>query len=387
VSTDISSAVPFPRGDGDTPQPDDAAVTEAFAQRLFDAALGALDLLTVELGGRLGLYAALHEHGPSTSTELAARAGIAERYAREWLEQQAVTGILAVAPAAGPADRRYELPPALVPALLEPTHPAFAAPFAGFVAPLGAVFDRLVEAYRTGTGLAWSDYPAALLEAQAASNRPAFTRDLDGWLHAIPQVDDAARRPGARILDAACGAGWSTQALARAYPGALVDGVDLDPASIALARQNLDGTDLDGRVRFDARDLAEAGGQRYDVATMFEALHDLPHPVEALAAIRTSLRPGGVLLVADEAAAEEFTAPGDAAERFFYGSSVLICLPGSLADGGVGTGAAIRPATVRRYADEAGFASCDVADVESDFFRFYVLRTNRADGPPASSAG
>jgi SAM-dependent methyltransferase len=355
---------------------DDAPVTEAFAERLFDAALGALDLFAIGLGTRLGLYAALHRHGPATSAELAARAGVAERYAREWLEQQAVTGILTVVAGDGAAGRRYALPPALVPALLEPTSPAFAAPFADFVSPLGAVFDRLADAYRTGAGLGWSTYPTGLAEAQAALNRPAFTHDLPGWLDAVPEVDRLAGRPGARILDAGCGAGWSTQALARHYPQALVHGVDVDEASIGLARQNLAGSGLEDRVRFDVQDLAVAGEESYDVATLFEALHDLSHPVEALTAIRAALRPGGALLVADERAAEDFTAPGDAAERFFYGASLMVCLPGSLADGGVGTGAAIRPDTVRRYAEGAGFRSCHVADVEDVFLRFFVLRTD-----------
>jgi hypothetical protein len=94
-----------------------------------------------------------------------------------------------------------------------------------------------------------------------------------------------------------------------------------------------------------------------------------------LDACRRSLVPGGVLLVVDERAAEVFTAPGDPFERVFYGSSVLVCLPGSLADGGVGTGAAIRPATVRRYADEAGFVSCEIANIDNPLFRFYVLTT------------
>jgi SAM-dependent methyltransferase len=354
---------------------DDTAVTEAFAERLFDAALGAFDLFAICLGERLGLYSALHEHGASTSTELAARTGVAERYAREWLEQQAVTGILTVDGETAGAGRRYALPTALVPALLEPTHPAYVAPFAGFVSPLGAVFDRLVDAYRTGDGVAWSDYPSGLIEAQAAFNRPAFTHELGGWLDAVPDLDGPARRPGARLLDAACGAGWSTQALARRYPLAVVHGVDLDESSIAVARENLAGSGMEDRVRFDVRDLAATGEEPYDVATLFEALHDLSHPVEALTAIRSSLRPGGVLLVGDERAAEAFTAPGDAAERLFYGASLMVCLPGSLADEGVGTGAAIRPDTVRRYAEEAGFVSCEVVDVENPFLRFFLLRT------------
>jgi SAM-dependent methyltransferase len=376
MSTDDTATVLIAdQGRDPGPAPNDTEATEAFAERLFDSALGALDLFAIGLGVRLGLYAALHEHGASTSTELAARTGVAERYAREWLEQQAVTGILTVVPDVAQAVRRYALPPALVPALLEPTHPAYVAPLAGFVSPLGAVFDRLVDAYRTGDGLAWSDYPTGLIEAQAAFNRPAFSHDLPGWLDAVPDLDGPARRAGARILDAACGAGWSTQALARRYPQAVVHGVDMDEASIALARTNLAGSGVEDRVRFDVRDLAAATEEPYDVATMFEALHDLSHPVEVLTAIRASLRPGGALLLADERAAEEFTAPGDAAERLFYGASLMVCLPGSLADAGVGTGAAIRPDTVRRYAEEAGFSSCDVVDIEHMLLRFFILRT------------
>jgi SAM-dependent methyltransferase len=348
--------------------------TESLAGRLFDAALGAMDLFAIALGERLGLYAAVHEHGPCTSAQLAAAAGIAERYAREWLEQQAVTGILEVTDGTTAAQRRYALPEPHVPVLLDPTHPAHLAPVAAFLPPLGEIFDRLVHAYRTGGGIAWSDYPVGVIEAQAAFNRPAFVHELDGWLDAVPEFDRRARRPDARIADAACGAGWSTLQLARRYPAASVDGYDIDDTSIALARRNLAGSGVEDRVRFEVCDLAEPAEQPYDVITMFEALHDLAHPVEVLAAARRSLTPGGVLLVVDERAAEQFTAPGDPVERLFYGSSLLVCLPGSLADGGVGTGTAIRPSTVRRYAEQAGFATCEIADIDHMLFRFYTLR-------------
>ncbi len=376
MSTDTTAAtstVPA-AGEAETPVPPEDA-TEAFVGRLLESALGALDLFAVALGGRLGLYAALHEHGPLSSTELAGRTGVAERYAREWLEQQAVTGILTVTSVAAGADRRYGLPDALVPALLDPTHPAYVAAIASFLPPIGEMFDRIVEAYCTGTGIAWSEYPVRLIEAQAAFNGPAFTHELDGWLDAVPEFDQRARRPGARIADAACGAGWSTLQLARRYQHAMVNGLDIDDTSIALARRNLAGSGLEDRVRFEVCDLTEPADPPYDVITMFEALHDLSHPVRVLTAAGRSLVPGGVLLIADERAAEEFTAPGDHIERLLYGSSLLICLPGSLADGGVGTGAAIRPATVRRYAEQAGFASCEIADIEHKLFRLYVLRT------------
>ncbi|TFV89415.1 class I SAM-dependent methyltransferase [Blastococcus sp. CT_GayMR16] len=357
----------------DAPTIDDGAATDAFVGRLFESALGAMDLFTIGLGSRLGLYAALQEHGPQTSTELAAHAGVAERYAREWLEQQAVTGILEVGPGSA-AERRYTLPEAVVPVLLEPTHPAYLAPLAALVPPLGTLFERLVEVYRTGEGVSWSEFPAEAVEAQAALNRPAFTHELGGWLAAVPEIDERLSAGPSRIADLGCGGGWSTQALARRYPEAVVHGFDIDDASIAMARRSVAGSEVEERVAFEVCDLAGPADIAYDAATMFEALHDLSHPVQVLTSIRRSLVPGGILLVADERAADTFTAPGDPFERLFYASSVLVCLPGSLADGGVGTGAAIRPSTVRSYAEQAGFASCEVAPIDSPMFRFYLLR-------------
>jgi SAM-dependent methyltransferase len=210
--------------------------------------------------------------------------------------------------------------------------------------------------------------------AQAAFNRPAFTHELGGWLSAVPELDERLRSGPSHVADLACGGGWSTQAIAARYPQAVVHGFDIDDSTIALARRLVSGTEVADRVVFEVCDLSEPDERRYDAATMFEALHDLSHPVQVLTSARRSLVPGGILLVADERAAEQFTAPGDPFERLFYGSSLLICLPGSLADGGVGTGAAIRPSTVQRYAQEAGFAGCEIADIEHPLFRFYLLR-------------
>jgi 2-polyprenyl-3-methyl-5-hydroxy-6-metoxy-1,4-benzoquinol methylase len=122
----------------------------------------------------------------------------------------------------------------------------------------------------------------------------------------------------------------------------------------------------------DAGDAELAG--RYDLVTIFEALHDMSFPVEVLRAARRNLAPGGAVLIGDERTEESFTAPAPDQERLFYGFSVFHCLPvGMVGDGAVGTGTVMRAETVRRYAHEAGFSRCDVAPVESDFWRFYLL--------------
>jgi SAM-dependent methyltransferase len=356
--------------------PPDVAGRDAFAARLFEATLGAFDLLAIHLGLDLGLYRALADGGPATPHELAERAGIDGRYAREWLEQQAVTGILAVDdPAAAPDDRRFALPSAHAEVLLDPDSPAAGAPLPRYVVSGARMLPAIVEAYQRGEGVGWADYPG-LVEAQELANRPVFRHQLtQEWLPAIPDVH-ARLRTGARVADVACGAGWSAIAMAHAYPAVHVDGLDVDPESIDRAQRNAAAEGLGlSRVAFH---LVDAGQHdldgSYDVVTIFEAVHDLSRPVEVLRAARNLLAPGGTAIVVDEKVAEAFTAPGDDVERLNYGYSLVFCLVNSLADRpSVGTGAVMRPDTMRAYALEAGFRSVSILPIEHETFRFYRL--------------
>lgn len=361
------------------PAPDTAhdAERDALAGRLFEATLGAFDLLAIHLGARLGLYRHLADGRSRTPLELAAEAGIAPRYAREWLEHQAVAGILGVEDAAAPEDeRRYRLPPGHADVLANPDSLATMTPMAGFIVAGAAAMDQVVDAYRTGAGVAWDAYGDVLLESQAAVNRPIFEQLLPTeWVPAMPDIDRRLREPGARIVDVACGAGWSALALARAYPNARVDGLDVDPWSIEQATRNAAEAGLSDRVSFVLADAANAAlSGRYDLVTVLEAVHDLARPVEVLRTVRDLVAPGGAVLVADEGVAESFTAPGEPIDRIMYGYSILFCLPNGLADQpSVGTGTVMRPATFERYAREAGFGSVSVLPVEHDTFRLYRL--------------
>ena len=169
--------------------------TAALAERLFADTLGALELHSIFLGVELGLYESLETHGPSTPPQLAERAGIAPRYAREWLEQQAVAGLLDVEHPAAAADaRRYALAPDHARVLAHPDDAAHVAPFAHMLAGIGGVLPRVVDAYRTGGGVPYADYGRAFRHGQGHINRPAFTHELPtDWLAAMP---DVARAPG-----------------------------------------------------------------------------------------------------------------------------------------------------------------------------------------------
>jgi 2-polyprenyl-3-methyl-5-hydroxy-6-metoxy-1,4-benzoquinol methylase len=344
--------------------------------RLFMNAIGAFDLFSVYLGDELGLYRALAEKGSLTPCELAEAVGIHERYAREWLEQQAASELLEVEP--NDAERRFRLPEGHDEALLDASSLNYIAPLAralvGSIHPL----DSLLTAFRTGDGVPYADYGDNLHEAQAAFTRPLFENLLGKeWLPSVPELDERLKGdPPARVADVACGQGRSSIELARAYPKVRVDGIDSDRASIERARENLAGSGVEDRVAFHERDAADAGLQgRYDLVTIFEALHDMSYPVEVLRAAGALLADGGVVLIGDERTEDEFTAPAGAVERLYYGFSVFHCLPvGMVGEGAAGTGTVMRADTVRRYADEAGFASTEVLPIENDFWRFYLLR-------------
>jgi len=380
---------PGPGGDRESgPAPSDADV---FAERLFSATLGAIDVLAVYVGDRLGWYRALADGGPLTSTGLAERTGTHERYAREWLEQQAASGILvAEDPGAAPAvgadpavvgrERLYALPAAHAEVLTDTSSLAYLAPLARFVGAIGPQLPHLLDAYRTGGGVSWEQLGDDAREAQADVNRPWFERELAPALAGVPEVHDVLSRPGARVVDVGCGFGWSTLALARAYPGAVVHGVDVDRPSVAAARAAAEEAGLADRVTFHLADAAELGlvepaGRPFDAAFAFECVHDMPRPVAVLDAVRRAVRPDGVVVVMDEAVGEEFTAPADDVDRVMYGYSLFVCLPDGLSSPpSVGTGTVMRPATLRRYAREAGFADVEALPVEGfAFFRFYRL--------------
>jgi hypothetical protein len=100
----------------------------------------------------------------------------------------------------------------------------------------------------------------------------------------------------------------------------------------------------------------------------------MSRPVEALRAAREALADGGTVLVVDERVQEEFTAPAPELDRKEYGWSVVACLPGAMGDPQTAaTGAVLRPAVLRRYAAEAGFANVRVLPIDTDYWRFYQL--------------
>jgi SAM-dependent methyltransferase len=316
--------------------------------------------------------------GPLTSAELASAAGVRERYAREWLEQQAMAGILEPQdPGASDAERRYVLPAGHDEVLLDEGSLNHMAPIAQLLVACALPIHAVLDAFRTGEGVPYADYGADLHEGQARFTRPLFENLLaTDWFPNVPAIHDRLNGdPPARVADIACGLGRSSLAIAVGYPKVMVDGIDLDHASIERAQQLLSGSSVEDRVAFYRRDAADPElSRRYDLVTISEAVHDMSHPAEVLRTARGMLCDGGCVLLADERTAERFALDAGDLERLYYGFSVLHCLPvGMVGNNAVGTGTVMREHTVRSYAQQAGFTDFAVAPIENDFWRFYLL--------------
>ena len=356
-----------------------AARREAFQEKLLESLGGAFRVFGVYLGDRLGFYDALAGNGDMTSAELAAATDTAERYVREWLEQQTTAGVLEVDDESAAFNiRRYSLPEAHRPVLTDPESLEFMAPVGQLLAGVVRPLPQLVDAYRTGAGIPFEAFGDDLRQGQARMNRAMFLQQLgQEWIPAMPDV--LAKLTGGespRIADIGCGCGWSSIGVANCFPRAEIDAFDMDVPSVADARRNVADYGLADRIRVheaDAGDPSLAG--RFDLVMALECLHDMGNPVGALQTMRRLAGPDGTVLIADECVCEEFRADGGDVDWLMYGWSMLHCLPvGLMEHPAKGTGTCIRPHTVREYAREAGFTSVEVLPIDNLFFRFYRLQ-------------
>jgi 2-polyprenyl-3-methyl-5-hydroxy-6-metoxy-1,4-benzoquinol methylase len=354
---------------------------DAFAEALLGAVNGFFKVHAIYLGHRLGLYGPLRGPQALTSRETAARTGMDERYVREWLEGQAVAGILEVVDEKTTArKRRYRLPPGNAEILLDRESVSYLAPLVQAAVGVARPLKAIEEAFRTGGGVGFAEYGEDLRKGVAELNRPLFLHQLGPEY--LPSIPDIHRRlsadPPARVADIGCGTGWSSIGMALAYPKIRVDGFDLDDASIADARLNARQSGIYRRVRFEARDAADAAlSGSYDLVTAFECIHDMADPVGALATMRRLAGLRGSILVMDERANDRFSTEENPVEQLLYGFSILGCLPAGLAERpSAATGTVMRPKTLRRYAREAGFHEIEILPIHNDFFRFYRLKTS-----------
>lgn len=379
ATTTDADLIDSAQANAETPPDDVGPVIEALSWRLMESTIAVAEMCTIYLGERLGLYRALDRTGPADVATVAREAGVSLRYAQEWCEQQAVAGFVAVDDVtASPDARIYSLPPGHAAVLAQPESPVYLAPLGLMAAGISSGLPTLAAAFRTGDGVPYAAYGSSGREAQEALNRAGYLGGMGDWVAQLPDIQTRLRQSGARVADIGCGCGWSSVALATSFPGAEVVGVDIDEPSIERAREVALAQGVAARVEFVHADattgLRDAVDGDFDLITVFEALHDTARPADVLVAIRSLLRPGGAVLIAEPAIEEYFTAPGGPMERMFLASSVLFCLPTAMSSTDAEpTGAAMRPDLLRRLATQAGFSAVSVIPVEHPMWRFYRL--------------
>lgn len=349
----------------------DEAKLNAFSERVLNEVNTAMSCLNLYLGHRLGLYQAMADSGPATSSELARRTGYAERYLREWLECMTVSGYVDHDATTG----RFSLPTEHAIILLDRDSPAYLASFLCFIPSFAGVVGPLMEAFRSGGGVPYEAYGDDTLEAIGFGNRPMFLNDyVARWIPTMPDVERRLRA-GGRVAEIGCGLGWSSISLARGFPNVRIDAVDIDAASIEQAKRNAQEAGVAGRIAFHigpAEDAALSGP--YDLVTAFECLHDMAYPVRALRRMRELAGPRGAVLVADEAVGDTLEENRNFLGRLNYNFSVLHCLPQAMVfPDSAGTGTVMRPSVLRAYAQEAGFRNVEVLPIENPLWRFYRL--------------
>jgi SAM-dependent methyltransferase len=325
-----------------------------FVFRAVDEVGATLNTALVVLGDKLGLYRALAGTDGLTPAELAERTGTAERYVREWLNNQAAGGYVAYDPASG----RYSLPPEQTIALTDSDSPAYLPGF--FQIALGSVIDspRIVEAATRGNGVGWHEHTHDVHEGCERFFRPGYNAHLlTEWLPALDGVIAKLER-GARVADIGCGHGASTVLMAKAYPNSRFVGSDYHEGSIETARARAEEAGVSDRIEFRAESAQQYSEDGYDLVTMFDCLHDMGDPLGAARHVRQTLAPGGTWMIVEPMAGDRVEDNFNPVGRAYYGFSTLLCTPASLSqEVGLALGAQAGEARIREVVTAAGFGS------------------------------
>jgi 2-polyprenyl-3-methyl-5-hydroxy-6-metoxy-1,4-benzoquinol methylase len=337
----------------------------AFAGRVLDVLNHGSLVLMISIGHRTGLFDVMRGLPASTTAEIAAAAGLNERYVREWLGAMVTGGVVEV----DETSTRYLLPAEHAAALTRAAGMDNMGAFAQYIPLLGSVEDDVVRCFREGGGVPYDRFPrfhAVMAEDSGQSVLAALEA------HILPLVPGLRERldSGIRMLDAGCGSGRILNRLAELFPKSRFTGIDLSAEAIGTARREAAGKGLTN-VEYAARDLSDfdvtAEPEAFDFITTFDAVHDQARPLNLLKGIRRSLRPNGVYLMQDiKGSSQVRNNIGHPVGTFLYTVSTMHCMTVSLAQGGEGLGAMWGEEKTREYLARAGFRSVEKHELAHD---------------------
>ena len=353
--------------------PVETTVAEEFAERLLGVVNDSALALLLSTGHQVGLFDVMDGRPPSTSTELAAAAGLDERYVREWLNGLTAGRVVEH----DPQTATYWLPAEHAASLTTAAGPNNLARMMEYLTLMAQVEQEVIACFRTGGGVGYEAFPRfhALMASDSEATHDAGLLDL-----VVPIVPGLRERltGGAAVADVGCGSGHAVSILAREFPASRFVGYDFAEEAIAAARRETAAWGLTN-ASFEVRDVADLGmAEEYDVITAFDAIHDQAQPATVLANIASALKPNGIFLMVDIQASSHVQENIDLPwGTFLYTISLMHCMTVSLSQGGVGLGTVWGRQTAERMLGEAGFADVRVHNVETDPFNSYYVATKR----------
>ena len=351
----------------------DAEAATVFAERVLGLLNDGSLALMISVGHRVGLFDAMAGLAPSTSEQVASAANVHERYVREWLGAMTAGGVVSY----DPEWRTYSLPAEHAASLTRAAGPDNLAIQTQFLPLLATVESPVVECFREGGGVPYSEYHEfhrLMAEDSAAVHDAAL---LDGIVPLVPGLDDRLRA-GIDVADIGCGSGHAINLLAQAYPASRFMGLDFSEEAIAAGRREAAARRL-ANAAFEVRDVTDLGeADAFDFVTAFDAIHDQAHPAAVLDGIARALRPDGTFLMVDVRASSNVE---DNLEHplgaFLYTVSTMHCMTVSLALDGDGLGTMWGEQLATRMLREAGFDDVDVVSIDSDVLNSYYIATKR----------
>lgn len=346
---------------------------EEFSGRVVAALDSASLTLLLSLGHQTGLLDTMAGLAPASSDQIAAAAGLNERYVREWLGGMTTAHVVAYDSESG----TYSLPAHRAAVLTRAAGPHNLATVAQFVPLLGEVEQKIVSCFRDGGGLHYHEYPRfhTLMAEESGAVFDATLVDV-----VLPLVDGLVDRlrSGSEVADFGCGSGHAINVMARAFPASRFTGIDFSDEAVATGIAEAASLGLTN-ASFESHDLSRLDETpekvgAYDVVTAFDTIHDQAHPARVLANIHRALRPGGVLLMADIKASSRLEDNvGVPMSTYLYTTSLMHCMTVSLALDGAGLGTAWGTQLATSMLADAGFSDVRVAEVESDPINNYYV--------------
>lgn len=348
---------------------DEAAVEEFMGRVLVDVA-GSMATRFATIGDVLGLWKDLAAGGPATSSELATRTGLDERYVREWLAGCHAASYVEHDAASG----RFTLPAHAVPVLAEEGGTHFFGGSLQMISGMAEVQGQVLDAFRTGGGVPQSAMPHAVFEGIARFTNAWFDHALvPAWMPLLPEIE-AALVAGCDVADVGTGAGRALVALAEAYPKSRFVGYEVSPEQVELAQAGLEAAGVTDRARVELVDGSSPLPDQFDVITTFDVIHDAVDPAGLLETIRAALRPGGRYLCLDMHASHELADNVGPIHTLMYGCSIHYCMTTSLAHGGTGLGTCgFNPHVAEEMCRAAGFAGFRIVEIDDPFNLLYEV--------------